>query len=543
MKNLKWIIFGSVLGIMVWLSLNSLDLNLNNIEVKLNHLFKNTVENKELIIANANTPMGLDPAVVTDNESFKVTTNIYETLVKYDKEGSMIIPGLAESWSMSEDGLVWQFKIRDGIYFHDGTPLDAGTIAFNFNRWMDEKSIYHTGYFSYWNMSFSGFPGIVNHVNALSNDVLEIQLNKPYAPFLSTLTMPAFGIASPDIIKGFNEELKNHPVGTGPFIFSEWDKEDTIVLRRNDHYWGSKAKVDTIKFLTVPNRQKRLDMLANGEVHIIDVLTKYGMQEIKEMDSAQLIGRQYFNIGYLSLNMKNKYLSDINIRKAIAHGIDREIMMRIAYDELARPANSFVPPALWGHNETIKALDYNRAKAKSYIRKADVEESITLELLVMNTPRKYFPKPIDLARYIATTLELIGIDVNVTVDTWEAVIKRRNNGDYDMILAGWNGDIVDPDNFLYTIFASSNLRSGLSNNYSFYSNEKVDYLLEQARQATDNSFRMNLYREVQEYIHNDVPAIPLVHTMTFVGMRDNVLNYYPSISGAEVLNNVDVKGD
>ena len=143
--------------------------------------------------------------------------------------------------------------------------------------------------------------------------------------------------------------------------------------------------------------------------------------------------------------------------------------------------------------------------------------------------------------YIRESLNKANIKVNVTIQPWEEVIKRRNKGSYDMVLAGWNGDIVDPDNFLYTIFASENLRHGLSNNYSYYRNPQVDLLLNQARQATNIAFRTSLYREVQELIHKDTPAIPLAHTMTFVGTRRNVIGYVASINGQEVLNMVDVK--
>lgn len=541
MKDLKWAVIGSIITLLIYGIFNTFNLEIRNIDDVLSSAFNNNKAEKELVIASPNDPMGLDPATVTDNESFKVTVNIYENLVKYDTKGNNIIPALAEDWSMSEDGLVWQFKIRKGVHFHNGELLDAEAVAFNFTRWMDENSTYHTGNFSYWNMSFGGFPGIVKQVTALSSNTLEIRLSKPYSPFLSTLTMPAFAIASPEAIKGFNEELRKHPVGTGPYIFEKWEKDSTVTIRKNDNYWGEKARIDKVKFIAVESKPERLRLLREGKVHVIDVLTKSQMKAIKETEGLSLIGRPYFNIGCLSLNMKNKVLADINIRKAIAHSLDRDKMMAIAYDELSKSANSFLPPVIWGHNEKIKALPYNIRDAKVYMKKSGYDEGVKLNLLVMNTPRKYFPRPVYLAEFIKDSLERVGIEVNVEVTTWEEVIRRRNKGDYDMVLAGWNGDIVDPDNFLYTMFSSDNLKSGLSNNYSFYRDAKVDALLGQARQATDMTFRDSLYREVQEEIHNDVPSIPLAHTMTFIGISDKVTNYYPNINGSEVLNMVDIK--
>lgn len=541
MRNIKWIAIGSGITIILWIIVVLFGFETDSLIDKTKELFKENQEEKVLVIGRANSSLGLDPAVITDHESFKVTVNIYDNLVKYDKEGNSIVPALAESWNMSENRLIWQFKIRDDVFFHDGTLLDAQAIAFNFSRWMDESSLYHTGYFSYWNMSFGGFPGIVEQVTALSDEVLEIRLKEPYAPFLSILTMPAFGIASPDAIMTFNENLRQHPVGSGPFIFEAWGEDNTIELKRNDKYWGDRAKVDRVIFKTIPNKKERLEALSSGKIHIIDLLTKDEMETVGKDKDLVLISRPYFNIGYLSMNMNNEYFKLREVRQAIGHLLDRDRMMTEVFDELSKPANSFLPPVIWGHNETIKALDYDVNKAKEMLASVGLCSGFKLELLVMDLPRKYFPKPVLLAEYIRDCLYKANINVNVCIEPWEAVIKRRNKGKYDMILAGWNGDILDPDNFLYTIFASENLKKGVSNNHSHYRNSQVDFLLNQARQATDQDFRANLYREAQELIHKDTPAIPLIHTMTFVAIRKNVTDYIPNINGEEVLNMVDVK--
>jgi peptide/nickel transport system substrate-binding protein len=156
---------------------------------------------KRLIIGRAGDSISLDPGNTTDMDSVKVTVNIFETLVKYEKDGKEIIPGLATSWKSSEDGLTWIFRLRQGVKFHDGTDFNAKAVEFNFQRWMDVDNPYHNGQFSYWNYVFGGFPGFVKSVTALSDYSVEIKLNKPYAPFINTLATPIFGIGSPDAIK------------------------------------------------------------------------------------------------------------------------------------------------------------------------------------------------------------------------------------------------------------------------------------------------------------------------------------------------------
>lgn len=506
----------------------------------LSNIPKNASNEKRLIIGSANEAISLDPAIATDQESFKVTVNIYENLVEYEKNGVGVLPSLAESWKTTEDGLVWVFRLKKNVKFHDGTSLNAHAVAFNFNRWMNAESPYHTGHFSYWNYNFGGFPGIVKSVTALSEDSIEIVLSKPYAPFLSTLALPAFGIASPDAIMKYNEGFKYHPVGTGPYSFKSWDKGEKITLERNRSYWGEAPKLDEIQFKTIFSNKERMALLKSGEIHMIDNLLLEDIWEIEETENLQLYTRPFFNIGYLALNNTKEPLNKKEVRDAIGHLIDKEAMIKEVFNDFTRPANSFLPPVVWGHNETIKSLEYDVTKAKRLLRQAGLGEGFEIGLWVMDTPRTYFPNPIALAEFIKDSLSKGNITVNIQAMKWEEYIERIKDGGHDMALIGWNGDNVDPDNFLYTFFSSENTKPGLASNYSFYENPQVDLLLSQARQATDLEFRKNIYRELQGIIHKDTPSIPLVHTMPTIATRNSVKNYVPHIIGEEALDQVDL---
>lgn len=537
-KDLKWIGIGIVFAFLLLTISNFF----KNEDFQLKALFDTRFlhENKVLTIGRTNNSIGLDPAVVTDEESFRVTVNVYNNLVCYSEDGMNIEPSLAESWTVSEDGLIWHFNIRKNVLFHDGTKLDADAIVFNFNRWMDSSNPYHAGHFIYWNMNFGGIPGIIESVRSLSNDTVEIVLHKPYAPFLSTLAIPAYGIASPDAIMKYNEDLKFKPVGTGPFIFKSWDDNGDIVLERNNNYWDEKAKVDQLVFKTISDPEERIKLMRSGEILIADNLTTTEMANIKESDDIVLVNRSYFNIGYLAMNMNNENLKIKNVRKAIACLIDQNEMIKTAYETSARAANTFVPPVLWGYNETIKSTPQNPEKAIELLNSVNKGNGIDLKLLVMEEARTYFPKPQALAKYLKKALSVANIHVIVEILPWEEVLKRGHNGDYDMILAGWNGDVADPDNFLYTFFSSENIKEGVISNYSYYNNSKVDSLLVLARQATDKSFRNSLYREIQQMISDDTPAIPLAHTIPTLGLSKRVTGYTTNISGIEPLNRVNL---
>src|SRR5919109_4532718 len=150
--------------------------------------------------------VGLDPAIVTDGESFRVTRNIYESLLEYKRDSTEVIPGLAERWETSADGRTWKFALRRNVKFHDGTPCNAEAVVFNFERWMFENHPYHKGVFEYWKSMFGGFPGFVKAVKAVDEAGVEFVLEKPMAPFLANLAMPMFGIASPTAIKKYGDD-------------------------------------------------------------------------------------------------------------------------------------------------------------------------------------------------------------------------------------------------------------------------------------------------------------------------------------------------
>ncbi|MEJ8554716.1 ABC transporter substrate-binding protein [Tepidibacter sp. Z1-5] len=503
----------------------------------------NSQKNKKLTIARASDSISLDPAITTDMESFKVCVNIYDTLVKYEKNGDEIVPSLAESWKTSEDGLRWVFKLRKNVKFHDGTDFNAHAAVFNFERWKNGDNPYHIGSFSYWSYNFGQFPGLIKSVTALSDYSLEIVLNEPYSPFLSTLTMPAFGIASPDSIMKYNENFKEHPIGTGPFEFEYWDKGNEIVLKKNQNYWGNIAKLDEVVFSVVQSSEKRLKLLEEGKSDIADNLTSNEVDRINKNPDLDLYLKSFFNIGYLAMNNQKKPFDNKNVRDAVGHLIDKDKMVKDVFNDFARPANSFVPPIIWSYNEDIKSLDYNIDTARKLLKEAGYENGFDTTLWVMEAPRAYFPDTIRIAKFIQASLLKANIRVEIITYSWDEYIEKIKEGKHDLALIGWTGDHIDPDNFLYTFFSSDNRKTELTSNYSFYKNKEVDKLLKQARQATDREFRKNIYRKLQEIINEDTPAIPLVHTMPIMGASKKVKGYTPHLTGEETLEDVYLISD
>ncbi|MBN2899938.1 MAG: ABC transporter substrate-binding protein [Clostridia bacterium] len=535
-NNLKWIALGMAIGIIMLVTTTFFQQEINAAKNLLTTPV--TYDNKTITIGRTFDSIALDPAVTIDQESARVTVNIYETLVAMEHE--RVVPALAKSWTVSEDGLTWKFTLQDDVYFHDGSIFDAKSVTFNFNRWMDETSPYHAGDFQYWNIIFGDFPCLIKSVQALSDNIVEIKLNKPYAPFLSTLAMPAFGIASPNAIVKYNEGLKFKPVGTGPYVLESWAEDGEITLERNMSYWGEPAKIGTLIFKTIPESEGRIELLKNGDLQLLDNLTISEIEQLSDSKNIQLVKRPFSNVGYLAMNLDNRFLANKDVRLSINSVIKTTLNSSCKFNSYSRHADTFVPPGLWGSNNALRQkyipIDTSLAVMDNYS-----EAQKHLRLLVMKEPRPYFPEPMKLAKTIQRALEPLGIEVDIIELPWNVFMATIQQGEYDLLLMGWIADVMDPDNFLYTFFSSENISDGLVSNYSRYKNKKVDELLTRARQTTDLKFRESLYREAQEIIHDDLPAIPLVNTITVVGVDKNILNFVPTSSGLEPLNTIDYK--
>ena len=205
-----------------------------------------------------------------DGESFKVCNNIYDTLVQYKDESTELEPALATSWESSEDGRIWTFHLRQGVTFHDGTPFNAEAVLFSLNRQHEGTHPFHEvgGVYNYW--IDTGLAEIVDKIVGIDEFTVQIHLKTAYAPFLYTLTIHAFSIVSPTALQKWGEDFTSNPVGTGPFKFVRWDRNDKIVLEANDAYWGGRPPLDRIIFQSIPDNSVRLIKLQEGSLHAME---------------------------------------------------------------------------------------------------------------------------------------------------------------------------------------------------------------------------------------------------------------------------------
>ncbi|MFF2448512.1 ABC transporter substrate-binding protein [Neobacillus sp. NPDC058068] len=491
-----------------------------------------------LVYGRGGDSTSLDPITTTEGEAYKVTINIYETLLNYGDQDTTINPGLAEKWDVSDDYLKYTFHLRKGVKFHDGTDFNADAVVYNFNRWMngnDEQ-------FPYYSM-FGGYKKdeghVIKEVKAVDENTVEFDLKRPQAPFLKNIAMSAFGIASPAAIEKYGDDFRNNPVGTGPFKFVEWKQNDKIVLEKNPDYWQKGLpKLNKLIFRVIPENAARLNALAKGEIDVMDGLNNSDEDTVKNNPDLQVIERPSNNIGYIGLNTTKKPLDNKLVRQAINHAVDKKTIIDAFYGGKALPAKNPLPPSIEGYNDAIEEYTYDLEKAKALLKEAGVEKGFEIDLWAMPVARPYMPEAQKVAEVIQESLSKIGIKANIQSVDWATYLEKARKGEFGIFMLGWTGDNGDPDNFIYTLLDKDSIGS---NNYAQYSNDELHDILIEAQTEADQAKRNELYKKAQEIIHEDAPWVPLVHSTPLLAAAKDVQNYLPHPTGSESLLKVEFK--
>jgi peptide/nickel transport system substrate-binding protein len=491
-----------------------------------------------LVYGRGGDSTSLDPITSTEGETFKVTENIFETLIQYGDQDTTIHPGLAESWKVTPDGLTYTFNLRQGIKFHDGTDFNAEAVVFNFDRWMNGNS----DSFPYYTM-FGGYKGdkghVIKEVKAIDDHTVQFVLTRPQAPFLKNLAMSPFGIASPEAVKKYGDKFRQHPVGTGPFKFVEWKENDTITLEKNPDYWQKGyPKLNKVIFRVIPENSARLNALANGEIDIMDGLNNSDEATVKANDNLQVIERPSMNVGYIGFTTTRKPFDNKLVRQAINYAIDKKSIINAFYGGKALEAVNPMPPSIEGYNKSIEPYPYDLEKAKELLKEAGYEKGFETDLWAMPVARPYMPEAQKVAEVIQESLSKIGVKAKIQSVDWATYLDKAAKGEFDMFMLGWTGDNGDADNFLYTLLDKDSIGS---NNYSYYSNDQLHDILIKAQTETDQAKRNTLYEQAQVIIHDDAPWVPLVHSTPLLAAGKDVVNYLPHPTGSEALTKVEFK--
>ncbi|MDQ0218472.1 ABC transporter substrate-binding protein [Peribacillus cavernae] len=486
-----------------------------------------------MIYGKGGDAVSLDPAIVTDGESYIVTEQMYETLVEFEKDSTEIVPALAEKWEVTPDGLKYTFTLRDGVAFHDGEEFNADAVVKNFERWAKSKD---EAKFAYYASMFGGFEGdeghVIKEVKAVDPKTVEFTLFRPQAPFLKNLAMSPFAIASPAKFDAIGE----NPVGTGPFKFKNWKKGDTIEVVKNDDYWNKELpKLDGVTFKVIKDNSARLNALIKGEIDLVDGVNPSDKSKVEDNSKLQLFERPSMNVGYLGFNVEKEPFNKKEVRQAINHLVNKDDIIKNFYEGTAEPAKNPMPPSIAGYDDSVQDYEYDVEKAKELLKKAGLEKGFKMDLWAMPVPRPYMPDGQKVAEALQASMKEVGIEAKIVTFEWGTYLEKVQAGEAPMFMLGWTGDNGDADNFLYTLLDKDNIGS---NNYSRYSNDEVHKLLIEAQTTPDEAKRNELYKQAQQIIHEDAPWVPLVHSTPLLAGTSKIKEFVPHPKGSQSFQDV-----
>jgi ABC-type transport system substrate-binding protein len=503
-----------------------------------------------LIWGRGGDSVGLDPAYETDGNSFQVCDNIYEALVAYKDESTDLEPGLAKSWQISSDAKTYTFELRKGVKFHDGTPFNADAVVFSIGRMMKERNVKFHGKGldipaqdrtpEYW-VSME-MDDTIGSIEATGEYTVVFKLKRVEAPFLANMGMDFADIISPTAFMKNPKEFLRNPVGTGPFKFVKWVKDDQIILEKNKDYWDKSGGpyLDKVVFRSIPENSVRFLELKAGSISACQFPNPADIELAKNDPNIKLVSQPGMNIGYLSFNhTKEPWKSNLHLRKAIAYAINRQAIVDNLYQGMGQVAKNPIPPTMWGYNKDIPGFKYDPELAKEELTLAGFPGGKGLPeitLWSMPVPRPYNPDGLKIGVAMAADLAKIGINARVVSFEWGTYLKRQREQpeDMDLFQLGWTGDNGDPDNFLAVLFdglASSSVRTQ-------WHNEEYHKLMLQGKQTVDQKKRAEIYKTALKLIYDEVPVISIAHSTVITPVRKDVMNFKQHPTNSQRFKNV-----
>ena len=480
-----------------------------------------------LVVGMEAEPPGLDPGQALGIHTLRVTAEIFETLVATAPDSTDTVPGLAESWTTSADGLAWTFKLRKGVRFHDGTALDANAVKFTFDRIIDPSHPHaKSGKWTF----VTGYLSSVKAVEVLDPQTVQLQLKYPTGSLLALLALPNCAIVSPTAFAKSPADFDAKPVGSGRYKVESWERGSRLVLRRNDDYWGSKGKPQTLVYRGLAEANARVAELLTGGVDLILPIPPDFVARLEKTSGVTVHKAPGLTVWYVGFNVEKKPFTDRRVRQAFSHAVNREAITRDILKGTGIPAIGPLLPGTWAFEPDVRKYPYDAAAARKLLAEAGYPNGLETDLWVPESGSG-MQAPVEMATVIQANLAAVGVKAQLKTFEWGSYLGKVRAEAPALFALSWFLKSEDPDLSMYPLFYSKNQPLP---NRSNYNNSEVDQLLVQARQTGDRARRVELYRRAQRVIVEDAPMVFVDHEVQVVATRAGVKGFRLHPSGFDL---------
>ncbi|MEK0082487.1 ABC transporter substrate-binding protein [Benzoatithermus flavus] len=509
-------------------------------------------EAKTLVFCSEGSPEGFNPQLFTAGTTFDASSRpIYNRLVEFERGSTTIKPGLAESWTVSDDGMTYTFKLRQGVKWHSTKAFkptrafNADDVVFSIERQRDKNHPYHNvsgGTYEYFDSMSMG--ELIKAVEKVDDHTVRLVLNRPEAPMLADLAMDFASIMSAEYADammkaGTPEKLDLEPVGTGPFQLVAYQKDAVIRYKANPDYWEGKAAIDNLVFAITPDPSVRWQKLKAGECHVMPYPNPADIPAMKQDPNVNVMQQEGLNVGYLAFNTEKKPFDDKRVRQALNMAINKQAIIDAVFQGAGKVAKNPIPPTIWSYNDAVKDYPYDPNQAKKLLQEAGVS-GLKTNIWAMPVSRPYNPNARRMAELIQADWRAVGVEAEIVSYEWGEYLKRSSAGEHQTVLLGWTGDNGDPDNFLGTLLGCDGAHGGA--NRARWCYQPFDDLIQKAKRVSDMAERTKLYEQAQVVFKEEAPWVTIAHSVVYEPVRKEVEGYKVSPLGVHVFYGVDIKG-
>jgi glutathione transport system substrate-binding protein len=442
-------------------------------------------------------PLTMDPGDHTASLTADVLDPVYESLTRFG-QSLEVVPCLATKWSVDASGTRWTLQLRKGVQFHDGTPFDADAVVSSFRRLLDP----HRGL-----AGGSRLRAVIGGVQAIDPGTVLFTLKTSYASFLSMLAVTP--IVSPAADK--QGILSRHAVGTGPYQFLEWKTGEYVLEQRNDRYWGHRPPTAQLKWMWTSEPMLMNMSVVAGQADIVNPLPPIFGEALARNERVKLVQGGEARVYWMALNMKSRPLDDLRVRKALNYATDRDALVRTQLRGYGTPANSPLAPADFAYDAQIQGYPYDPGRAKGLLSQAGYGDGLTLKAVVQEADADLVEALQGMWSKVNVNLQIEKMETGVFSQAIFGSAQQKAAQGIQCVFASWSAEDLDPDYQLSPLYRTKSW-SPAGANLGFYSNPRLDTLLEIAAGELDTAKRAALYGQAQQIISDDAPHVLLYYS-------------------------------